>query len=71
MQKITGSIGNVTGATAMPTGTGPFAVTVSGDAAQDGNGAIGGNISFDTSRVARTSVETRGMNAAFYPRIHI
>lgn len=28
-----------------------------------------GNINFDASRVSRTSTETRGANAALYPRI--
>ncbi len=32
---------------------------------------VGTGITFDASRVARTSAETRGANAAFVPRVHV
>jgi hypothetical protein len=69
LQNITGTVGQVR--TSLALGTGAFSVIASGtDLAPTGGSANQSYFSFDASRVARTSTETRSLNTAYYPRIH-
>ncbi len=78
-QKITGRIqarsaisafGSLIGASGAFAIHGKTESTNSAPLAFDANITNGDAVSFDTSRVARASTETRSMNTAFHPRIH-
>ncbi|WP_129240844.1 hypothetical protein [Achromobacter veterisilvae] len=79
MQVITGALQS----RPIPSAAGAIAAASGAYVLQSRGGASGGTIlatdpgttnldlvTFDTSRVARTSTETRGSNAAYHPRIH-
>ncbi|MNV13478.1 hypothetical protein D3C71_1041170 [compost metagenome] len=79
MQKITGRIqarSAISATGAIIGASGAFAAhlktegTNSAPVALDANITNGDAVSFDTSRVARTSTETRSANSAYHPRIH-
>ncbi|MNV10989.1 hypothetical protein D3C71_1015350 [compost metagenome] len=79
MQKITGRIqarSAISATGAIIGSSGAFAAHVKTEAtnsapiAFDPNITNGDAVSFDSSRVVRTSTETRSMNVAFHPRIH-
>ncbi len=68
MQKMVGSLGDFPNVTSI--GTGPFYMQQAGSGGYGANSVVYYRGIFDTSRVARTSVETRPLNVAYHPRIH-
>ncbi len=70
LQKITGTFGSVLNI--QSSAIGAFALAASGNAAYPtGNSGDFNQFTFDSSRVTRSASETRGMNTAFAPRIHL
>ncbi|MCP1573632.1 hypothetical protein J2S30_002011 [Herbaspirillum rubrisubalbicans] len=70
LQKITGNFGSILNV--QSSAIGAFALAASGIAAYPtGNSGDFNQFTFDSSRVTRSASETRGMNTAFAPRIHL
>lgn len=69
LQRIQGS---VDGYNDFATSTGAFVGSnPSSNSPNTGTRATNHQVSFDSARVARSSTETRPINAAFQPRIHV
>jgi len=75
LQRITGVIGYIgRTSTALTGGTGPLYDSTLTPAAMLQGGSTqtwGSNLHYDNALSARTSTETRALNVAFFPRIHV
>jgi hypothetical protein len=68
LQNVVGSVGDFPSLVAVSSG--PFAMQVAGSGGYGAGDVTYHRARFDLSRAARTSTETRGLNTAYYPRIH-